>query len=113
MHEMSLCESLIGVIEDQATVHDYRRVNTVRLEVGTLACVEPEALRFCFDLVTRGTLADGAELQIIETKPEAWCLACSHAVPVLQRFDACPDCGSYQLQLTGGDELRIKDLEVD
>ena len=113
MHEMSLCESLIGVIEDQATVHDYRRVSRVRLEVGTLACVEPEALRFCFDLVTRGTLADGAELQIIETKPEAWCLACSQAVSVLQRFDACPDCGSHQLQVSGGDQLRIKELEVD
>ena len=113
MHEMSLCESLIGVIEDQATVHDYRRVSRVRLEVGTLACVEPEALRFCFDLVTRGTLADGAELQIIEMKPEAWCLACSQAVSVLQRFGACPDCGSHQLEVSGGDQLRIKELEVD
>ena len=113
MHEMALCESLIGVIEDQAGVHDYQKVKTVFLEVGALACVEPEALRFSFDLVTRGTLAEGAALEIIETKPEAWCFTCGHAVPVRQRFDPCPDCGSYQLQLSGGDELRIKELEVD
>lgn len=113
MHELSLCESLIGVIEDQAEVQDYRRVNRVRLEIGTLACVEPEALRFCFDLVACGTLADGAELQIIEMKPEARCLACGQAVSVLQRFDACPDCGSHRLQVSGGDQLRIKELEVD
>ena len=113
MHEMSLCESLIGVIEDQATAHHYSRVRGVFLEIGTLACVEAEALRFCFDVVTRGTLAEGAALEIIETRPEAWCLACSRAVSVQQRFDPCPECGGYQLQISGGDELRIKELEVD
>ncbi len=113
MHEMALCQSLIGVIEDQAAVHHYSRVKAVYLEVGTLACVEPEALLFSFDAVTRGTLAEGAELNIIETRPEAWCLACSRAVTIQQRFDPCPDCGGYQLQLSGGDDLRIKELEVD
>ena len=113
MHEMALCESLIGVIEEQAGVHDYKRVKTVFLEVGMFSCVEPEALRFSFDLVARGTLAEGAALEIIETRPEAWCLACSQTVQIEKRFDPCPDCGSYQLQFSGGDDLRIKELEVD
>lgn len=113
MHELALCESLIGVIRDQAEVHDYKKVRTVFLEVGTLACVEPEALRFSFDLVTRGTLAEGAALEIVRTEPEAWCFACGKGVAVQQRFDPCPDCGGYQLQLAGGDDLRIKELEVD
>lgn len=113
MHEMALCQGLMGVIEDQASVHDYSRVKAVVLEIGRLACVEPEALRFSFDVVARGTLAEGAALEIIETRPEAWCLACGHAVQVEERFDPCPDCGGYQLQLSGGDELRIKELEVD
>lgn len=113
MHEMALCESIVQVLEQQAAAQNYSVVKTVRLEIGPLAGVEIEALRFSFDAVTRGTLADRATLEIIETKGEAWCMQCTKTVPVSQRFDACPDCGSYQLQVTGGEEMRIKELEVD
>ena len=113
MHEMALCESIVQVLEQQAAVQNYAVVKAVRLEIGPLAGVELEALRFSFDVVTRGTLADRAKLEIIETKGEAWCMQCAKTVPVSQRFDACPDCDSYQLQVTSGEELRIKELEVD
>ena len=54
-----------------------------------------------------------AALEILETRPEAWCPACRRAVPVRERFDPCPDCNGFELQLSGGDELRIKELEVE
>ena len=113
MHELALCENLIRIIEDQAEAQDYDRVRRVTLQVGALACVEPEALRFSFDLVARGTRAEGAALEILETRPEAWCPACERAVAVRQRFEACPDCGEERLRLRGGDELRVTELEVD
>jgi len=113
VHEMSICEGIVDVLEAQAVSQNFRQVEKIRLEIGPLSGVEIEALRFCFDAVTRGTLAQDAALEIIETRGEAWCLKCAKTVVVNQRFDACPDCGSYQLQVTGGDELRIKDLEVN
>lgn len=113
MHEMSICEGILQVMEEQAAAQQFRRVKSVWLEIGPLAGVELEALRFGFDVVTRNSLADGARLEIIEMPGTAWCLDCSKNVPIRQRFDACPDCGSFQLQITGGDELRIKELEVD
>jgi hydrogenase nickel incorporation protein HypA/HybF len=113
MHEMSLCESVLQVIQEHAERHGFSRVKTVWLEIGGLAGVEPEAMRFSFDAVTRDTLADHARLEIIEAPGEAWCMQCAKTVLVKQRFDACPDCGSYQLQVTGGDEMRIKELEVE
>ena len=112
MHEMALCESLIGVIEDQAAVHQYTRVKTVFLEIGPLSCVAPEALRFSFDVAARGTLAEGAVLEIAETRPQFWCRACDHAVSPRRPFDPCPDCGGTDLQISGGEDLRIKQLEV-
>ena len=112
MHEMSLCESIVQTLQEQARVQDYRQVQIVRLEIGALAGVEVEAMRFGFDVVTRGTLAEGAQLEIIEVAGQAWCLPCGKNVTVKQRFDACPECGSYQLQITSGEELRIKELEV-
>ncbi len=113
MHEMSLCESVLQILEDNAHSQGFERVKTVWLEVGALSGVEIEAMRFGFDAVTRGTLADSAKLEIIEQPGEAWCMQCAKSVRVQQRFDACPDCGSYQLQVTGGEELKIKELEIE
>ena len=113
MHEMSLCEGVVQVLQEQAASQQFSRVNTVWLEIGRFAGVEIEALRFCFDVVCHGTLAEGATLEIIELPGAAWCMQCSKAVTLEKRFDPCPDCGGYQVQATGGDEMRIKELEVD
>ncbi|MCP4698518.1 MAG: hydrogenase maturation nickel metallochaperone HypA [Gammaproteobacteria bacterium] len=113
MHEMSLCESVLQILEDNARSRGFEKVKTVWLEIGGLAGVEPEAMHFCFDAVTRDTLADHARLEIIEMPGEAWCMQCAKTVLVKQRFDACPDCGSYQLPVTGGEEMKIKELEVE
>jgi len=113
MHEMSLCESIMQIIEDEAQRQGFGRVIRVRLEIGRLSGVEIEAMRFGFDAVTRDSLADGAELEIIELPGTAWCLPCGCEVEVQQRFDACPRCGSYQLQVVSGDQMQIKDREVE
>lgn len=113
MHEMSLCESILGVIEKTAAAQNFHKVNRVRLEIGPLAGVEIEAMRFSFDAVTRGSLAEGAELEIIMPAVTAWCMNCAKPVEVTTRFDACPECGGFEVQVTGGDELRIKDMEVE
>jgi len=113
MHEISLCEGILQILEDNARTQCYTRVKRVWLEIGGLSGVELEAMRFGFEVVTHGTLADGATLEIIESPGTAWCMQCSKTVPLKQRFDACPDCGSYQLQVTGGDEMKIRELEVE
>jgi hydrogenase nickel incorporation protein HypA/HybF len=113
MHEMSICESVVQVLEEQAAAQQFARVKLVRLEVGPFSGVELEALRFCFDAVTRGTLAEGAALEIVTPPAAAWCLPCGKAVAIKERHDECPECGGFQLQITGGTELRIKELEVD
>ena len=113
MHEMAICESIIQIVEDQAVKQNYDRVKAIWLEVGQFSGVELEALRFSFDVVTRGTCAENAKLEIVEKSADAWCMPCAKSVTVKQRFDTCPDCGSGQLQVTGGDELKIKELEVN
>ncbi|NIA02633.1 MAG: hydrogenase maturation nickel metallochaperone HypA [Planctomycetia bacterium] len=113
MHEMSLCEGVLQVLETESRTQGFSKVKTVWLEIGDLSSVEPEAMLFSFDVVTRNSLADGAALKIITIPGTAWCMQCSQSVVVKQRFDECPDCGSYQLQVTGGDEMKIKELEVE
>ncbi|MCP5373025.1 MAG: hydrogenase maturation nickel metallochaperone HypA [Hyphomicrobiales bacterium] len=112
MHEMSLIEGVLRILADEARRQNFDRVTKVWLEVGVLSHAEPEALAFCFDAATRGTLAEGAMLEVIRTAGKAWCARCSENVPVRNRYDACPRCGGYQLQVVEGDELRVKELEV-
>ena len=113
MHEMSLCEGVLQVLQTEAKTQGFSKVIAVWLEIGDLSSVEPEAMLFSFDVVTRNSLADGAKLKIINVPGHAWCMHCAKSVNVKQRFDECPDCGGYQLQVTGGDEMKIKELEVD
>ena len=63
--------------------------------------------------VVKNTLAEGTRLEIIETAGQAWCLACGKAVPIRQRYDPCPLCDGYQVQPTGGMEMKVKELEVE
>ena len=113
MHEMSLCEGVLQVLESEAQKQGFKRVKNVWLEIGDLAGIEIDAMRFSFDAVTRNSIADGAALNIINVPGAAWCMQCSTSVSVKQRFDECPKCGSYQLQVTAGDEMKIKELEVE
>jgi len=113
MHEMSLNESVLQILQDNAVSQGFSKVKAVWLEIGELSGVEIEAMRFCFDVIMKDTLADQAKLEIIRVPGQAWCMQCEKTIQVKQLFDACPDCGSYQLQVTGGDQMQIKELEVE
>lgn len=113
MHEMSLAEGVLQLMEDAAQSQGFSRVKTAWLEIGRLAAVEPEAMRFCFDAVTRGSIADGAKLEIVDLPGQGWCMQCAATVMIEEKFGACPQCGSYQVQATGGTEMRVKELEVE
>lgn len=112
MHEISLCENIRTLLEEAAVAQKFERVTGVWLDVGTLSCVEPEALRFGFDAVMRGSVAEGAALQIDMVQSRMYCLTCQTMVPVEQRFDACPQCGATDLRPGGEDTLRIRKVEV-
>jgi hydrogenase nickel incorporation protein HypA/HybF len=63
--------------------------------------------------VVNGSIAQDAKLEIIETPGQAWCLHCAEVVNVTALYDACPKCGSHQVQVTGGNEMRVKELDVE
>jgi hydrogenase nickel incorporation protein HypA/HybF len=112
MHEMSLCESILDIIKDRAAEDHFTKVTRVCLEVGPFSSVEPEALRFGFDVVMRGSIADGAQLEIETPDGTAFCMTCLETVSIRHRLDLCPNCGSGALQMKSGEELRITALEV-
>ncbi|WP_319381230.1 hydrogenase maturation nickel metallochaperone HypA [Thiomicrorhabdus sp.] len=89
----------------------FQKVKKVWLTVGVFSGVEIDALRFGWDVVTRNSIAEGAELIVIGEQGQAWCMGCSKHVQIENRYDDCPACGSHQLQVTGGETLSIKEIE--
>lgn len=112
MHEMSIVEGIRSVIEDAGRAQGFTRVTHVRLEIGRMAGVELSALEFAFDVVMQGSIAEGAGLEIINMPGKALCFDCGKEVEIEHRLDLCPQCGGARLLVQGGDEMRIKDLEV-
>ena len=112
MHELAIAESVLEIVERTARASGGERVAAVWLEIGALSHVQAEALRFCFDAVTRGSLAERARLEIATIPGTAWCMPCGEAVPLAGLGEACPHCGSYQLAVSQGAEMRVKEIEI-
>lgn len=112
MHEMALAASVLEIVEGTARKNGDARVSAVWLEIGALSHVEPEAMRFCFDAVTRGSLADRARLEIVTTPGAAWCMPCGDTVPLAGLGEPCPRCGSFQLAVSQGEAMRVTQIEL-
>lgn len=112
MHEMSVAEGIRQMVLAEAQRHGFTAVRRLRLEIGRFAGVEKTALAFCFDVVMRGSPAEGAELEMIDLPGVAMCYDCMREVEIADRLDPCPICGGGRLVPVAGDEMRIKDMEV-
>lgn len=112
MHEMALCQGLMELIEEQRRVQPFAAVRRIRLAVGALGHVDPRALTFAFEVHAKDTVAEDAELAIDELPGEAWCMGCGERVTLAARGDPCGRCGSYQLIVQQGEELKLTELEV-
>ncbi|HEX3903383.1 MAG TPA: hydrogenase maturation nickel metallochaperone HypA [Polyangia bacterium] len=108
MHELAIVESVVTAVDERVGP---ARVTCVRLQIGQLAGVVPDALRFCFDLCTRGTALEGATLEIDEVDGHGRCRQCGGELAMTTFLDLCP-CGSADLEVLTGNELRIKNVEV-
>ncbi|MEQ1739380.1 MAG: hydrogenase maturation nickel metallochaperone HypA [Methyloglobulus sp.] len=112
MHELSLLENVREILEDHALNQNFSKVTQVTLEIGKLSCVEPEALRFGFDVVMKGSLAENAELIITELNGIGLCQQCQQQMAIETLYDPCDYCGSPVVKIIQGAEMKIKDLVV-
>jgi len=111
MHEMALAEGVLQIVDRTARREGFQRVALVVLEIGRLSAVEPEAMRFCFESVVRDSIAEGARLEILDVPGRALCLSCGREVELEHRYDPCPACDGFPLRVTGGAEMRVKEIE--
>lgn len=114
MHEMAIVQSIIDIMEQQATLHHAKKIVRVSLEFGALTGVMPAAITFGFEVLAKGGIAEGAEVEITIVPIKVHCVDCGKetVMEVYQPF--CPVCSSASLHIIQGrDEMRIASLEVD
>ncbi|MDD2732997.1 MAG: hydrogenase maturation nickel metallochaperone HypA [Desulfuromonadaceae bacterium] len=110
MHEMSIAQGIIELCLDHA---GGRRVSSLDVEIGELGSVVPEAIEFCFEACSRNTLLEGARLNIVRIPGMGLCLDCHQETRLTELYGACEQCGSSRVTIVSGEELRVREIEVD
>ena len=113
MHEFSIMQSALNQAMREARLAGAARVHQIRLRIGVLSGVVPDALQFAFEALTPGTSAEGAVLAIEEVPARFWCAACQKEFVSANLYAECPDCGASSGELRAGRELELCSMEVD
>ncbi len=113
MHELSITENLVRVLQEQSSAQNFKKVLRVRLDVGMLSTLEPDSLIFCFDTVAKGTVAEGAAVEIHRSPGIAQCRKCGTQTEISAYGEPCSHCESFELNVLSGKDMMIKDVEVE
>lgn len=113
MHELSIAQSIVETVLDEAGRAKAGRVSKVTLQIGELAGIMPDSLLFCFELLTRATIAENAELAIISVPITAQCPRCNSTFTIRQNHYRCNECGNPDIELQSGRELQIAGVEIE
>lgn len=113
MHEFSLTLNLVEIAENHARQAGASAIKSISVKIGMLSGVIPDAIEFAFDACIRGTLAEGASLEIIDVPAIGQCRQCSEKCPMESLLEACPKCGSFALDILQGQEMALTEMEID
>ena len=110
MHEVGIMEQTVDIAIERAKGVD--RIHGLKMRIGKVSGVVPEALEFAFDVVTRGTIAEGAKLEIETVAVTCYCCDCNLNFQPSDLFYECPECGKFSYQILSGKEIELVSIEV-
>jgi hydrogenase nickel incorporation protein HypA/HybF len=114
MHELPITENLLAITLRHATTAQATRVLRVHCAIGQLSSIVDDSVQFYWNLIAKDTIAAGATLTFKRVPATFRCLACQAAFNLHQQQDfTCPHCGSLDVMITGGDDLRLDSIEVE
>jgi hydrogenase nickel incorporation protein HypA/HybF len=113
MHEMSIAQNIIEIVEEISKENQVENVRKVIVKIGKLVAVVPDSLLFCYEALTTGTRLEDSELEINIIPILGECKTCGKKFEVESYFFTCPFCKSNEVRITQGQELNISELEVD
>ncbi len=112
MHEVSIMTEALRMAVDAAKSAGANRVLKLRLRIGGRSGVVSDSVRFAFDVVCHGTMAEGATLEIEAVQAACWCDTCQMEFECTDFFNECPRCHNVSGELRRGRELEIASVEI-
>ena len=113
MHEMSIAQGMIDIIREEMQKYDAKTLRSVRLSIGKMSAIVPDALSFSFEVITAGTEMEGARLIMDIIPLKAHCYACEKEFEIENYVFACPVCKGTKFKTISGQDLSIREIEVD
>ncbi len=113
MHELAITQSILDIAQKAAEEHGAKRVQSVRIMLGEYSGVVPQCIQYYFDVISKGTIAEGAMLDIQRLPVVIHCNVCNKESQIERLHVSCPLCGSTDLKLIQGREFYIESLEVE
>ena len=107
MHELSIAQSIVEIVEEEALKNDVNVVTEVEVEVGTLSGIEPDALEFAWEVASVEGIAKGSRMIIRKVQARGRCSDCSEEFDVENFFEACPKCKNPWFDVIQGREMKI------
>jgi hydrogenase nickel incorporation protein HypA/HybF len=112
MHELTLCEAILDILDEEKRRRRFSSLRRLKLEIGRFGCVDPDAIVYAFDVTTRGSWLEGVAVEVVRPPGRAKCLDCGEEVEVADRLADCPRCGGSRLLPIGGDQMRLVEMEI-
>lgn len=113
MHELGVTQSLLDIALRHANQAGAVRVKELNLVIGELSSIVDDSIQFYWDMISAGTIAQGATLNFRRVAAGVHCQACGHTSGINHRDFVCPACGSAQVELLGGGEFFLESIDVD
>ncbi len=112
MHEMSIAQNIIDIVDEYMQKDPAGKLTQVGVEIGELIAVVPGSLSFCYEALVENTAYHGSELKILIRPVTGICEDCGKSLTIKNFAFNCPACQSQKIQVTGGQEFNITHLEV-
>ncbi len=113
MHELPFVESILKITLEHAERAGAKRVTALYLVIGQMSSIVDDSVQFYWDILSKGTIAEGAKLHFQRIPAVYRCWDCGHTYELDGEHLACPRCGSVRVQLVQGDEFRLDSIEVE
>jgi hydrogenase nickel incorporation protein HypA/HybF len=113
VHELAITESLLKIALRHAKQAGAERITQLNIVVGELSSIVDDSVQFYWDIISEGTIAEGAELHFERIEGRLRCLSCGHVFPLNHEDFICPVCGAKEVVTVGGDDLRLESIEIE
>ncbi len=113
MHELAVTQSVLDIALRRAAERNARRITDLYLVVGQWSSIVDDSVQFYWDIISEGTIAQGAVLHFRRVPAELTCLDCGQVYQPTSEELLCPQCASTRVRLRQGDELRLEAIDIE